>query len=98
MRLLIALLVFVLLALHYRLWVGEGSQAELAALRQEIAAQRGELERLGARNAKLRAEVVDLGSGLEALEERARAELGMIRPGETFLQVIEPRRSEEPPH
>jgi len=91
MRSLIALLLFVLLVLQYRLWVGAGSLAELRLMREDIAAREAELEQLAVRNAALRAEVEDLGRGLEALEERARTELGMIKPGEIFLQVIEPR-------
>ncbi|MBN2886773.1 MAG: cell division protein FtsB [Chromatiaceae bacterium] len=91
MRSLIALLLLVLLVLQYRLWVGPGSLAELHLMRQEITAREAELEQLAARNAALRAEVEDLRRGLEALEERARTELGMIKPGEIFLQVIEPR-------
>jgi cell division protein FtsB len=75
--------------LQYRLWVGEGSLAELHALRAQIDEYRQELERLEARNLALAAEVEDLRSGLEAIEDRARSELGMIQRGEVFLQVIE---------
>jgi cell division protein FtsB len=88
-RLLIVLLVVLVGFLQYRLWVGEGSLAEVHSLQREIAAQEAELERLTARNRELQAEVDDLRTGLDALEERARGELGMIKPGETFLQVIE---------
>jgi cell division protein FtsB len=83
------LLVVLVGFLQYRLWVGEGSLAEVHSLQREIAAQEAELERLTARNRELQAEVDDLRTGLDALEERARGELGMIKPGETFLQVIE---------
>ncbi|EGV29145.1 Cell division protein ftsB-like protein [Thiorhodococcus drewsii AZ1] len=89
MRWLIAILVVLLVALQYRLWVGEGSLAELHALKQEIALQEDESKRLIARNQELQAEVEDLGDGLDAVEERARSELGMIKPGEIFIQVIE---------
>jgi len=86
--------VFVLLLLsgwlQYRLWVGEGSLEELGALRGEITAQKVEIERLTTRNRTLQAEVEDLRTGDDALEERARSELGMIKEGELFLQVIEP--------
>ena len=88
-RLLIVLLLALVAVLQYRLWVGEGSLAEVHGLKQEITAQEGELERLTARNRELQAEVDDLRTGLDALEERARGELGMIKPGEIFLQVIE---------
>jgi cell division protein FtsB len=90
MRWVVAILLVLLGWLQYRLWVGEGSIAEVVALRDEIAAQEAELERLTARNRKLQAEVEDLRTGEDALEERARSELGMIREGEIFLQVIEP--------
>lgn len=89
MRWLIAILIVILGALQYRLWVGEGSLADLHALQQEIATQEAENARLVSRNQELQAEVQDLGSGLEALEERARSELGMIKPGEIFIQIIE---------
>lgn len=89
MRLLVVLLLALVAVLQYRLWVGEGSLAEVHGLKREIAAQETELERLTARNRELQAEVDDLRTGLDALEERARGELGMIKPGEIFLQVIE---------
>nr|WP_295392790.1 cell division protein FtsB [uncultured Thiodictyon sp.] len=93
MRLLIVLLIGLLVALQYRLWVGAGSRADLYGLQQEIVAQKAELERLRNRNQELHAEVEDLRSGEAALEERARDELGMIKAGEAFIQVIErPKR------
>ena len=94
-RILIALLLVMLVMLQYRLWVGDGSLAELHSLRLEIERQRADLERLQQRNRALHAEVVDLKSGLKAIEERARSELGMIREDEVFYQVIEPRESAE---
>ena len=92
-RILIAVLLVMLVMLQYRLWVGDGSLAELHSLRLEIDRQRADLERLQQRNRALHAEVVDLKSGLKAIEERARSELGMIREDEVFYQVIEPRES-----
>jgi len=86
---LIALLLILFGLLQYRLWVGEGSLADLHALRGEIVAQEAELVRLRQRNAALEAEVESLRSGYEAVEERARSELGMIKRGEVFIQVIE---------
>ncbi len=88
--LLIGLLLLILLVLQYRLWVGEGSLAEVHSLRNRIDQQKATLERLRQRNRALQAEVDDLKEGLEAIEERARSELGMIREGEVFYQVIEP--------
>ena len=89
MRLLIAVLFLLLLLLQYRLWVGEGSLAEVSNLKREITTQRAELDRLKERNQALQAEVADLRKGLDAIEERARSELGMIKQGEIFYQVIE---------
>ncbi len=90
MRILIGTLLVIFLWLQYRLWVGEGSLAEVHNLQQEISRQQAELERLTQRNRVLEAEVLDLKTGLEALEELARTELGMIKEGELFYQVIEP--------
>ena len=94
MRVLIGILIVLLLVLQYRLWVGEGSLAELHSLRQEVAVQKSELEAMQQRNNALRAEVKDLKKGLDAIEERARSELGMIRDTEEFYQIIEPPKGE----
>ncbi len=90
MRILIAILFVLFFWLQYRLWVGEGSLAEVYNLRREIGQQQVELERMKRRNQVLEAEVRDLKTGLEALEERARTELGMIRKGEVYYQVVDP--------
>lgn len=87
-RLVIAALVLILLALQYRLWVGDGSLAEVASLKRQIVEQRAEVERLKERNNALLVEVESLKSGLEAVEARARRELGMIKEDEVFYQVI----------
>jgi len=89
MRWLVIALIVLLGFLQYRLWVGDGSVAELHALRERILDTEAELTRLQARNNALAAEVTDLKTGLEAIEERARSELGMIQSGEVFLQVVE---------
>ena len=91
-RLLAALLIALFLGLQYRLWVGEGSMAEVSMLRQQLAEQGVELDDLRERNAALRAEVEDLKRGLGAIEARARSELGMIREGETYFQLVRPAR------
>lgn len=89
MRWLIPLLVILVLVLQYRLWVGEGSFAEVVSLKREIAEQREELDRLRQRNQALQAEVDSLKNDLEAVEELARSDLGMIREDEEFLQILE---------
>ena len=98
MRWVIVVLLVLLGWLQYRLWVGEGSMAELEKLQVEIAAQKREIERLKVRNRTLQAEVENLRTGEDALEERARSELGMIKEGELLLQVIEPHRDEASQH
>ena len=90
MRFLLALLLLIFLALQYRLWVGEGSYAEVRHLQQEIANKKADLERMEKENLELRAEIDDLKKGLEAIQERARSELGMIREGETYFQIVAP--------
>lgn len=82
-------LVLLLAGLQYRLWVGEGSLAQVAELKRQIAEQKGENERLLERNRILEAEVMELKQGTETVEERARHELGMVKEGETLYQLAE---------
>ncbi len=82
------MLVLVFFALQYRLWFGEGSLGEVTALKQQLAAQQAELRDLQERNATLQAEVDDLKEGVAAIEARARSELGLIREGETYFQLL----------
>ena len=82
-------LVLVLSGLQYRLWVGEGSLAQVTELQRQIADQQGENERLLERNRILEAEVLELKKGMETVEERARHELGMVKEGETLYQLAE---------
>ncbi len=93
MRILIVGLLVLMLLLQYRLWVGEGSVAEVWRLRQAVAMQVDENTQLQMRNSALEAEVNDLKRGMGAIEERARSELGMIREGETFYQIIDSQDS-----
>ena len=90
MNKIIIVLVVLVLALQVRLWVGEGGVREVMSLQREVRRLEQEIERMTQRNQALRAEVDNLKSGLDAIEERARSELGMLREGETFFQVIEP--------
>jgi cell division protein FtsB len=93
-RLLIVILLILFLALQYRLWVGEGSLAEVSNLSDQVDAQKAENQRLKDRNAALDAEVQDLKTGYEAIEERARSELGMIKDDETFYQIVDPNKKD----
>jgi cell division protein FtsB len=77
------------LLLQYTLWISEDGLRELWRLNRSIEQQRQENRILSERNQVLGAEVRDLKSGLDALEERARSELGMIKKDETFFQIIE---------
>jgi len=82
-------LIALLAGLQYRLWVGDGSLAQVTELKQQIADQQGENEQLKERNRILEAEVLELKSGMETVEERARQELGMLKEGETLYQLAE---------
>jgi cell division protein FtsB len=89
-KLLVTVLLILLALLQYRLWVGDGGVAEVWRLHKAIQAQQSDNASLVERNRALEAEVRDLRQGLAAVEERARTDLGMIKEGETFFQVIEP--------
>ncbi|MEN0108409.1 MAG: cell division protein FtsB [Pseudomonas sp.] len=86
---LFVVLILVLAGLQYRLWVGEGSFAQVTDLQRQIAEQKGENENLLERNRILEAEVMELKKGMETVEERARHELGMVKDGETLYQLNE---------
>jgi len=92
-KILLAALVVMFLALQYRLWFGDGSAQEVWRLNQQSKQANAELLRLRTRNQALEAEVADLKSGLDAIEERARSELGMIDSDETFYQFVRERRT-----
>jgi cell division protein FtsB len=85
----VVLLASLLALVQFRLWVGDKSLAEVWRLRQAIEHQTSENALLKNRNQRLEAEVRDLKTGLEAVEERARLELGMIRKDEIYFQIVE---------
>lgn len=91
-----AALIVLLLALQAKLWWSDGSWTEAKALQQKVVQQKAENARLQQRNDALSAEVEDLKSGESAIEDRARSELGMVKPGETFYRVVEPRDPNKP--
>lgn len=93
MKWLVIIFIVVLSYLQYRLWVGEGSVASLVELQAKIDQQSAENERLKARNRLLAAEVEALKNTDDAIEERARTDLGLIKEGETFFMVVEPTAS-----
>lgn len=90
MKWILPLLTALLLGLQYRLWVGDGSYAEIARLQDDIARQKVENDKLRERNRVLAIEVDELKSGLQSVEERARMEMGLIKDGETFYMMVEP--------
>jgi cell division protein FtsB len=96
LRIVLLLLLALLGWLQYRLWFGSGGEREVAQLQAQVARQRHDNTGLQQRNDALAAEVEDLKSGEAAVEERARNELGMIKPGETFYRVIEPQQAVAP--
>lgn len=89
MKVIIAALAILFVLLQYKLWFGEGSMKDVWRLEDAIAQQSNENAQLKERNQALIAEVDDLKQGLEAIEERARSELGMIKKNETFYQVVD---------
>lgn len=90
MRIVAYALIALIALLQYPLWFGSGGVLAYWRLHQEVQAQAAENARLQERNLTLQAEVVNLKSGLDAIEERARDELGMVRKNETFVRVVEP--------
>ena len=80
-------LVALIVLLQYPLWLGKGGWLRVWEVDRQLDAQRAENQKLETRNAALDAEVRDLKSGYEAIEERARYELGYIKPDEVFVQV-----------
>lgn len=97
LRVLILALLALLGMLQYKLWLGAGGHREVAALRAQVQAQEAENLRLQQRNEALAAEVDDLKSGEAAIEERARSELGMVKPGEVFYRVVDDRSATSAP-
>ncbi|MDQ2068324.1 cell division protein FtsB [Natronospira bacteriovora] len=89
MRVILSILLLLLLILQVQLWSGRGGLPEIWSLREQIREQEAENRRLQARNEALEAEVRNLREGLDAIEERARTELGLVREDEIFFEVIE---------
>jgi cell division protein FtsB len=100
-KVLIGVLAVLFLILQYKLWVADGGYHDVRRLQREVAALKAENEELQTRNRTLQAEVEDLKSGLVVVEDLARGELGMIKQGETFFQVIPQQagdKTRERPH
>jgi cell division protein FtsB len=90
MRVLALTLAAFIVLLQYPLWLGKGSWLKVWELDHQLQAHKAENAKLQERNSVLDAEVRDLKQGFEAIEERARYELGMIKQDEVFFQVVRP--------
>ncbi len=97
MRALAAIFAILILALQYPIWLGKGGWLRVRELDRQVDAQKKINVGLATRNAALDADVRDLKQGYEAIEERARSELGMIRNDEVFFQLPAPSRPNEVP-
>ena len=94
MKTLLIILVVALVLLQLKLWFGEGGYRDVQRLAVRVEEQALENEELARRNRELQAEVEDLRQGLEAIEERARSELGLVKENEEFYQVV-PRKKND---
>ncbi len=86
-RIVPIILVLLLLILQWQLWTGRGSVRDVAQLKDKLAQQKESNARAAVTNDRLTSEVNDLKEGLEMVEERARQELGMVKPNEVFVQI-----------
>lgn len=93
MKIIAFVLLVLLVWLQYKIWLQDGGLPEVMQLQQEIEAVKTEVQKLQERNSSLDAEVNDLKKGLQAIEERARSEMGMIKKGEVYFQVIKPENN-----
>lgn len=95
MKILALVLLVLLVWLQYKIWLQDGGIPEVLQLQQEVESVKTEVDKLEERNASLDAEVQDLKKGLDAIEERARSEMGMIKEGEVYYQVIDSNKSDD---
>jgi cell division protein FtsB len=91
MKFITLTLVALIAAIQYPLWMGKGSWLRVWEIDRQLVEQRATNQKLQARNGALDAEVRDLKQGIEAIEERARSELGMIKQDEVFFHVLQER-------
>ena len=89
MKILGLVLAALLVAIQYPLWLGKGGWVRVRDVERQLQASRSQTEALQARNDALAADVRDLKQGLEAIEERARFELGMVRQDEVYVQTVD---------
>ena len=96
MKILAAVLAALVVLVQFPLWLGKGGWLRVWDLDRQVQAQKDQNAKVQKRNVALDAEVRDLKQGLEAVEERARYELGMVKQDEVFFQIVEPRQAAEP--
>ena len=95
MKWLNGVLVLLLILALWQWQFGDGGRHDLREKQQQLMDQQAQIDELERRNDQLAAEVASLKTGLEAIEERARAELGMVKEGETFIQVVNPPENQD---
>ena len=96
MKLLAAVLSVLIVLIQFPLWLGKGGWLRVWDLDRQVQAQKDQNLKVQKRNVALDAEVRDLKQGLDAVEERARYELGMVKQDEVFFQIVEPKQAAEP--
>lgn len=96
MKIIALVLLALLIWLQYKIWLLDGGIPEVIQLQQDVGQVEVEVQQLRERNLSLDAEVKDLKKGLDAIEERARSEMGMIKKGEIYFQVIEMEKQQSP--
>lgn len=89
-------LLLILVGLQYRLWLGDNGWRTVKTMQEELTAQQAENDQLRERNRVLEAEVTELKQGVEGIEDRARSELGMIKPGEKFYFIVDDNKLPTP--
>lgn len=89
MRSIIIVLILALIGLQYKLWLGDGGLLQWVHLEKKLTTQDSENNKLISRNLAINADIIELKSGDQALEEQARYELGMVKQNETYYQFIE---------
>jgi len=94
MRYAIIILILLLLVMQYKFWFDSGGLQQMEKLRHEIAIHKLQDQELAKQNDQLRAEVKDLKQGVDAAQERARSELGMVRQNEEYYQIV-PQKTEK---
>ncbi len=97
MKILLGIFIILLVLLQYQLWLGDGSYFHAWRLREQLIKEQKTSQTMTERNQVLNAQVQDLKQGHVAIEELARNELGMVKKGETFYQVVTPANTDQPP-